>query len=44
MLNSKYASKQVCVQPRPSAVNMSLPAFAAVHRAAPPLLLSAGAC
>jgi len=36
--------EQVCVQPRFSAVNMTLPAFAAVRRAAAPLLLSAGAC
>ena len=40
-------SKQVSVQPRPSAVNVSyvtLPAFAAAHCAAASLLLSAGAC
>ena len=37
-------SKQVSVQPRPSAVNVTLPAFAAAHCAAAPLLLSAGAC
>jgi len=34
----------VCVQPRPSAVNMTLPAFAAECRAAALLLLSTGAC
>jgi len=32
------------VQPRPSAINTTLPAFAAAHRAAAPLLLSAGDC
>jgi len=32
------------VEPRPSAVNMALPAFAAERRAAVPLLLNAGAC
>ena len=36
--------KQVCVQPPPSAVNVTLPAFAAERRAAAGLLLSAGAC
>ena len=35
--------KQVCVQPRPSAVNMALPAFIAERRIAVPLLLSAPA-
>ena len=33
-----------CVQPRPLAVNVTLPTFAALQRAAAPLLLSAGAC
>jgi len=36
--------KQVCVQPPPSAVSVTLPAFAAERRAAAGLLLSAGAC
>ena len=36
--------KQVCVQPPPPAVNVTLPAFAAERRAAAGLLLSAGAC
>jgi len=35
--------KKVCVQPRPSAVNTTLPVFAAERRAAAPLLLSAPA-
>jgi len=34
--------KEVCVQPRPSAVNVTLPAFTAERRAAAPLLLSIG--
>jgi len=38
------ALKEVCVQPRPSAVNTTLPAFAAERRAAAPLLLGAGRC
>jgi len=33
---------EVCVQPRPSAVNVTLPAFTAERRAAAPLLLSIG--
>jgi len=32
------------MKPRPSAVNITLPAFAAERRAAAPLLLSAGVC
>jgi len=36
--------KTLLVQPRPSAVNMTLPAFAADSHVAVPLLLSAGAC
>jgi len=36
--------KQVCVQPSPSAVNVTLPAFAAERRAAAGLLLRASAC
>jgi len=34
----------LCVQPRLSAVNVTLPAFAAERRAAAPLLLGPGAC
>jgi len=34
----------LCVQPRFSAVNVTLPAFAAERRAAAPLLLGPGAC
>jgi len=48
----KLHVKQIFVQPRPSAVNMTLPAFAAECRAEggmptarrAPLMLSAGAC
>ena len=40
---SRGQRQQVCVQPRPSAVNMTLPAFTALCRAAAPLLMSAGA-
>jgi len=36
--------KHVCVQLPTSAVNTTLPEFAAEHRAEAPLLLSAGAC
>ena len=32
----RAVEKQVCVQPRPSAVNVTLPAFATVRRAAVP--------
>jgi len=37
-------NKQVCVQPPPPAVNVTLPALAAERRAASQLLLSTGAC
>jgi len=36
--------QRVCVQPPPSAVNITLPTFAAEHHAAAPLLLRAGTC
>jgi len=39
-----FVSRQVCVQPRSSAVNTTRHAFPADCRAAAPLLLSAGAC
>ena len=42
--SSSTITKQVCIEPRLSAVNVSLPAFAAERRAAASLLLSAGAC
>jgi len=37
-------NEQVCVQPRLSAVNMALPAFAAERRAAAPCCRSPVAC
>jgi len=39
-----FIFRGVCVQPHPSAVSVTLPAFAAERRAAAPLLLSPGAC
>ena len=38
---AKLTKKQVCIQPRHWAINITLPAFAAERRAAAPLLLSA---
>jgi len=38
---SPLPTHEVCVQPRSSAVNMTLPAFVAVRRAAASLLLGA---
>jgi len=41
--NDNFWELDVCVQPPTSAVNVTLPAFAAERHAAAPLLLSAGA-
>jgi len=41
LLRRHRNSKPVCIQPRPSAVNMTLPAFAAELRAAALLMLGA---
>ena len=40
-LYTRQLKQQVCVEPRPSAVNMTLPAYATERRAAAQLLLAA---
>jgi len=40
----RFQSKKVCVQPRPLAINVALPTFAADHHTAAPCYRTPGAC